>query len=220
MIQPPEPQTAFEWPIYADATFAGLAVLFPIPLLDWALEEYFRRRMPRTIARYRHHTLPLAVIRAANGPQHGCLATALRFLVRLPLELFKRIFRKLLYILTMKEATDQLSYYWQRAFLLDYTLAAGHLATVESAGQAQQAMEVVLKSTSSPMIALARIMLLSPLQVVRLLRRAFNSQTPLPAPQQQHILRQQWSAYQDYLQALAERYEQTYGRGPKSGLIE
>lgn len=60
MIPRPQPQTAFEWPIYADATFAGLAVLFPIPLLDWALEEYFRRRMPRTIARYRHHTLPLA----------------------------------------------------------------------------------------------------------------------------------------------------------------
>ncbi|MCL4299271.1 MAG: hypothetical protein KJ077_26285 [Anaerolineae bacterium] len=210
MIQRPRPQTAFEWPLYADATFAGLAVLFPIPLLDWALEEYFRRRMPRTIARHRRRTLPLAVIRAVNGPQRGCLSTGLRFLVRLPLELLKRIFRKLLYILTIKEATDQLSNYWQRAFLLDYALAAGHLNTVESARQAQQIMEEVLKSSPSPMIKLARMVLLSPLQVMRLLRRAFNSQTPIAAPQQQNVLRQQWSAYQDYLQALAERYQQTY----------
>lgn len=209
-MQHPQPQTAFEWPIYADATFAGLAVLFPIPLLDWALEEYFRRRMPRTIARHRRRTLPLAVIRAANGPQHGCLAAALNFLIRLPLELLKRIFRKLLYILTVKEATDKLNYYWQRAFLLDYALAADHLATVESARQAQQTVEEVLTSSPSPMIRLARMVLLSPLPVMRLLRRAFNSQTPIAAPQQQNILRQQWSAYQDYLQTLAERYEQTY----------
>lgn len=210
MSQPPQPQTAFEWPIYADATFAGLAVLFPIPLLDWALEEYFRRRMPRTIARYRHHSLPLAVVRTVNGPQRGCLATVLRFLLRLPLELLKRLFRKLLYILTIKEAADQLSTYWQRAFLLDYALAAGHLSTVETAHQAQQVIETVLKSTHSPMITLARMVLLSPLQVMRLLRRAFNSQTPVAAPQQQNILRQQWSSYRDYLQALALHYDQLY----------
>jgi hypothetical protein len=74
--------------------------------------------------------------------------------------------------------------------LLDYALAAGHLATVESARQAQQAMAEVLQSTASPMIALARMVLLSPLQVMRLLRRAFNSQTPVAAPQQQNVLRQ------------------------------
>jgi hypothetical protein len=179
-------------------------------MLDWALEEYFRRRMPRTIARYRRQTLPLAVVWTVNSRRRGCLATVLRFLVRLPLELFKRIFRKLLYFLTINEAAEQLSYYWQRAFLLDYALAAGHLSTVESAGQAQQAMEVVLKSTPSPMIALAKTVLMSPFQVMRLLRRAFSSKNPVAAPRQQNILRQQWSAYQDYLQTLAARYEQTY----------
>lgn len=117
----------------------------------------------------------------------------------------------------VKEATDKLSAYWQRAFLLDYALAAGHLATVESARQAQQIMEEVLKSSPSPMIRLARMVLLSPLQVMRLLRRAFNSQTPIVAPQQQNALRRQWSAYQDYLQALAERYEQTYRAGTEGG---
>jgi hypothetical protein len=67
MSEHPPPQSVFEWPVYADATFAGLAVLFPIIVLDWALEEYFRRRMPRTIARYHRQTLPLAVIWAVNG---------------------------------------------------------------------------------------------------------------------------------------------------------
>jgi hypothetical protein len=210
MTQQPQPQTAFDWPIYADATFAGLSVLMPIPLLDWLLEEYFRRRMPRTIARYRHRSLPVSIIQAVNGPQRGCLATALRFVIRVPIELLKRLVRKLLYFLTIKEATDQLSYYWQRAFLLDYALAAGHLTTVESAHQAQQVMEQVLNSTSSPLIALAKAVLTSPFQVMRILRRAFGNQTSVAAPQQETILRQHWSAYQNYLQTLAAQYDQLY----------
>jgi hypothetical protein len=210
MTQPLHPQTAFEWPIYADATFAGLAVLIPVPLLDWLLEEYFRRRMPRTIARHRHHTLPVSVIHAVNGPQYGCLATGFRLLIRIPIELLKRLVKKLFYILTLKEATDQLNYYWQRAFLLDYMLAADHLTTVESARRAQQAMEEVLRSTRSPLIALAKIVLTSPFQVMRILRRALSGQTSTAAPRQQTILQQHWSAYQEYLQTLATRYDQVY----------
>ena len=33
----------FDWLRYADATFAGLALLIPIPLLDVAFECFFRR---------------------------------------------------------------------------------------------------------------------------------------------------------------------------------
>lgn len=185
------PHTTFEWPLYADATFAGLAALFPIPLLDWALEEIFRRRMVRAIARYRGQPLPLEVVWALNGPKRGCLATGLRFLIRLPLELLKRLFRKLLYVLTVKEATDQLSYYWQRAFLLDYMLTAGHLVTTESARQAQQAMEETLRLTASPFIGLAKTVVTTPLRVIRLLGHALSRQAPVPMPQQQNFLRQQ-----------------------------
>ncbi|HMR66443.1 MAG TPA: hypothetical protein PKE64_20720, partial [Anaerolineae bacterium] len=52
--------TDFDWGVYADATMAGLAVLVPIPILDWLLEEIFRRRMPQAIARQRGQRLSSA----------------------------------------------------------------------------------------------------------------------------------------------------------------
>ena len=39
---PPQPNTTFDWLIYADATFAGLSVLIPIPIIDWIFENIFR----------------------------------------------------------------------------------------------------------------------------------------------------------------------------------
>ena len=62
--QPVDPQsiaTDFDWLVYADATFAGLAILIPFPFVDSLLEEYFRRRMARDIARRRGRTLSPAV---------------------------------------------------------------------------------------------------------------------------------------------------------------
>jgi hypothetical protein len=50
----PQPPAAFDWEVYANATFAGLAVLIPIPLVDWVFEEVFRRRMPAAIITYRN----------------------------------------------------------------------------------------------------------------------------------------------------------------------
>ena len=36
-----EAEVSFDWPMYADATFAGLSLLVPIPLLDWVFEQFF-----------------------------------------------------------------------------------------------------------------------------------------------------------------------------------
>jgi hypothetical protein len=47
----PEIATDFDWLVYADATFAGLAILLPFPFVDSWLEGYFRRRMPGDITR-------------------------------------------------------------------------------------------------------------------------------------------------------------------------
>lgn len=52
------PETAFNWAIYAGATLAGLSVLIPLPLLDVAFEQLFRRRMPGSIARARSRQIP------------------------------------------------------------------------------------------------------------------------------------------------------------------
>ena len=155
------PITQFDWQIYADATFAGLSLLIPIPLLDVAFEWFFRRRMARTIARRSPRdgggrTLPPTVLTAINRDPNawwqGCLTAPFKLL----LLFLKRLSRKLLYFLTIKEATDQLNYYWHRAFLLNYMMQRGDLDDVATAVPALRAMHTVLKShVSSPLSQLA-----------------------------------------------------------------
>ena len=120
--------TAFDWAVYADATFAGLAVLIPIPVVDFIVEEYFRRRMPRDIAARNGRTLhPGLVIRLnrrrADNQLLGCLLLPLR----LVFYLFRNIFRTVLYALSVVDAADNLGYYWHRAFLINYAVRRGHL---------------------------------------------------------------------------------------------
>lgn len=210
MTHNPEPRTAFEWPIYADATLAGLAVLIPFPLVDWLVEERFRRRMPAAIARYRGRSLPVPVLQALNGPQRGCIATTFLLLIQAPLKILKRLSQKVVYVLTIKAATDKLSDYWQRAFLLDYMLAAGHLATVESARRARQAMERVLQTTPSPLTRLAQLVVASTRRVFQTVRRAWRAPSGSGLPEQQTTMRQQWSEYETFLRELAACYDQAY----------
>ncbi len=136
----PQPRTNFDWSVYADATLAGLSVLIPIPLLDTVFETFFRRRMPRSIARSHGRVLPANIQAALRLNLRSWFQTYLMLPLTLTIGLVRRLSRKLLYFLTIKEAADALSQYWHRAFLLDYMLAAGHLETVASAHVARQAM--------------------------------------------------------------------------------
>ena len=146
----------FEWAIYVDATLAGLAILIPIPLLDLFFEWIFKRRMPQSIAKRNGRTLSPETVRQLNRSQLSCLGCLLW-----PLELvwllLKRTYRTILYFLTVKEATDKLSYYWHRAYLLDKMMERDDLATEEEAALAAQALHQVLESvTTSPLTQLAK----------------------------------------------------------------
>jgi len=146
----------FEWPIYVDATLAGLAVLIPIPLLDVLFEWIFKRRMPQAIARRNGRTLPPETISQLNRSQFSCLGCLLW-----PLELvwllLKRTYRTILYFLTIKDATDNLSYYWHRAYLLDLMMKRGDLDNHTDAPLAAAALHQVLDSlTISPLTQLAQ----------------------------------------------------------------
>lgn len=209
MNQSPQPRTSFEWPIYADATLAGLSVLVPVPLMDWVLEEHFRRRMPAAIARHSGQTLQLATIRVLNSSQRGCVATGVILLVQFPIQLLKRLSQKILYVLAIKEASDKLSYYWQRAFLLDYMLLVGHLTSVESTKQARDSMEQVIQATPAPFTILARAIIGNIHHVFSVLRRARHGDRDVLQPQQSQ-LRQQWGDYESFLQSLATKYEKVY----------
>lgn len=176
MNNSPHSHTTFDWAIYANATFAGLAVLFPIPIIDWLLEAFFRRRILSSIVNRRGHQLSPQVIRLLNNEQFGfksCLSGCFTLPFVFTFWLIKKISRKIIYFLTIKEATDQLSYYWHQAFLLDYMLLRGHLKDEQTALLAREAMTQVLESiTISPLIQLARQIMSSPRYILATIRQA------------------------------------------------
>lgn len=207
----PKPQTKFAWPIYADATLAGLSVLIPIIGLDWVFETIFRRRVPGAIAKYRQ--LPLADFAkdALNQSDKGCWATCLTLPLVLTIGLLKRLSRKLLYFLTVNEAADNVSYYWHRAFLVDYMLLAHHLDTPESAQIARQAMDEVLETTiTSPLHQLAEQVVRHTRHILRTLWRARKGKEDEMLQQKKSIMLEHWRDFDIYFKELAVQYEQTY----------
>jgi hypothetical protein len=146
----------FDWAIYVDATLAGLAILIPIPLVDLLFEWLFKRRMPQAIARRNGRTLSPETVRQLNRSNFSCMGCLLW-----PLELvwllLKRTYRTILYFLTIKDATDKLSYYWHRAYLLDLMMERGDLSGPEESALAAEALQQVLDNlTISPVTRLAQ----------------------------------------------------------------
>lgn len=206
-----KPPTKFAWPIYADATLAGLSVLIPIIGLDWVFETIFRRRMPGAIAKYRQ--LPLADFAkdTLNQSDKGCWATCLTLPLVLTIGLLKRLSRKLLYFLTVNEAADNVSYYWHRAFLVDYMLLAHHLDTPELAQIARRAMDEVLETTiTSPLHQLAEQVVRHTRHILRTLWRARKGKEDEMLQQKKSIMLEHWRDFDIYLKELAAQYEQTY----------
>lgn len=204
--------TDFEWSRYADATLAGLSVLIPVPFVDDAFERFFRKRIPGAVARSRGRTLPepvRTVLEEADADGRGGCAT---LPVRLVVELFKRLSRKLFYFLTIKQASDRLTYYWYRAFLVDHMLAAGHLDTPESARTAHQSMEELLATTTGPLSRVARQMVTQMRNVLPALRRARQGDEPEEVKQTRKQLELRWNEVAEHLGAVAARYDEVYAR--------
>jgi hypothetical protein len=204
--------TDFDWSRYADATLAGLSVLIPIPFVDDAFESYFRGRIPGAVARSRGGVLSdevRAVLEEEDAAgRGGCAALPARLVVGL----FKRLSRKLLYFLTVKQATDRLSHYWYRAFLMDHMLAAGHLESTGSARVAHQAMEELLATTVGPLPRLARQMVTQMRNVWPALRRARRGEEPDEVRQARNQLERRWNELAEHLDAVAARYDEAYAR--------
>jgi hypothetical protein len=165
----------FEWTIYADATCAGLSVLIPLPLVDLVFETIFRRRIPAKISKTRGSELlpriKIQLARPLNGSPawSGCLAVPL-LVIRYVLQ---RLWRKIIYIFAVKDATAALTEYWHRAFLIDHMIRVGHLATNADADLAVRVFRRVLSEIDpSPLTGLARQTVANARHVLRLLVRA------------------------------------------------
>jgi hypothetical protein len=211
MTDKPRPRTSFDWTMYADATLAGLATLIPLPFVDDLFESFFRRRMPAAIARSRGSALPPAAVAALRADRRrSLLQSCLLLPVTLTIGLLRRLSRKLLYFLTIKAASEKLSYYWHRAFLLDYMLAAGHAETEASIAAARQAMDEVLSNTSSPLIQLASQVVAGMGHVWRSLRLARRGTEDAEIQGARAQMARRWNDFAGYFEDVAARYERRY----------
>jgi hypothetical protein len=209
---PDAPRTDFDWSRYADATLAGLSVLIPVPFVDDAFEGFFRKRIPGAVARSRGRPLSgevRAVLDEADAANRGgCAALP----VRLTVGLLKRLSRKLLYFLTVKQATDSLSYYWYRAFLMDHMLASGHLDSPDSARDAHAAMEELLATTEGPFPRVAKQVVAQVRNVWPALRRARRGEEAEEVRETRNQLERRWSEIAEHLGDVAARYNEAYAR--------
>lgn len=208
--------TDFDWHIYADATFAGLAVLIPIPFLDSAIEEFFRRRMPRDIARWRGRMISQPANRIINQTRQGFWAGCLLWPLEALFFIARSIYRNLIFVLSIYDASVKMSYYWHRAFLLDYMIRRGDLDTPEKARRGAEAMKQAMGNLElSPFLKLAgqvldqaRRHLWSLMTAIfRFLRRGEATE----ATQRTWLgIAEQWASFKDYLLELADRYDRAY----------
>jgi len=202
-----------DWRIYADATCSGLSVLIPLPLVDLVFETIFRRRIPGKIAGARDSEISaetrVQLARPINDALSGagCLAVpfmAGRYIVR-------RLWRKIIYIFAVKDATGALTEYWHRAFLIDHMVRAGHLAPGVDTGLAVRVFRRVLQEIDpSPLTGLARQTVVSVRHVFRLLVRARRLGAAEVTKSIGEMMSSQWKVAEDSMGETASLYNQRY----------
>ena len=201
----------FDWAIYADATFAGLSPLIPLPFVDLAIEWYFRQKMIKTIAKRRQRMLSSAVIKAINHKSQGCWG-CLWWPFWVVIELLKEFWRTIFYFLAIKNSITALSYYWHRAFLLAYSLDCGHLDNVTTALIANRAIEQsIAQESADPLRQIAQELLQGTNHRLRTiwgwLRRREEDANVVQTKRQMAMA---WQNLGGYLVGFASRYVDHY----------
>ena len=203
----------FEWAIYADATCAGLSVLIPLPLVDLFFETIFRRRIPGRIAKVRESEVAPATKAQLARPVNaslswtGCIAVPFmvgRYIIR-------RLWRKIIYIFAVKDATTALTEYWHRAFLIDHMVHAGHLAPgVDTVLAVRVYRQVLQEIDPSPLTGLARQTVANARHVLRLLVRARRLGAAEVTKSLGEVLSSHWKVASESLVATSHRYNELY----------
>lgn len=102
-----------------------------------------------------------------------------------------------------------LSYYWHRAFLLDYMFAAGHLADGPAADVAREALDETLKeANTSPLGKVAVQVINNSRHVWRtLLRVRRRDEEDEVVAESRSMMDDQWEEAAGYLKTLAAHYQ-------------
>jgi hypothetical protein len=213
------PDSLYDWHVFADATCAGLSVLIPLPLVDLVFESTFRRRIPGTISRFRLSPVEAAVKRKLGGPLHdplslhgcfGALFAAVKYILR-------RIWRKIIYILAIKDAATALTEYWHRAALIDHMVRAGHLEPGVDTTLAVEIYSGVLREIDpSPLIGLARQTIANVHHVLRLLIQARRLGAVAVTRSLGDLLASQWRVADQSLKTTTRLYNRRYASAVES----
>ena len=188
-------------------------MLIPLPLVDSIFETVFRRRIPGTIARARRREVaPLVrgrLGRAVDGSLslQGCLKL---FLAAVGYVL-RKIWRKIIYVFTIKDAATALSEYWHRAYLIDHMTRAGHLETGVDTDLAVQVFNRTLREADlSPLMGLARQTVANAHHVLRILARARRLGAAEVARSLGDVLASHWKGAEASLVGVGEDYNRRY----------
>ncbi len=164
--------------LVADSVLTGLCPLIPVPLLDDFARDLLRKRLVSRLAM--ESGTPVADGEAkilacgyqppgVDGCARGCMRMALlRPIIFLITLIFRKITRKILFFLTIKDAVETFSRTFHEAYLLRHALALGILREPVLAGngptqvdprllEVRGAVEAVVRSTDTrPVTSVAR----------------------------------------------------------------
>jgi hypothetical protein len=204
----------FDWRVFADATCAGLSMLVPVPLVDIFFERIFRRRIPGTIGRVREKTIA-SEVRAELGRPVEAPSSFVSGCLWLPIKVGKyiltRLWRKIIYIFTVKDAAVALAEYWHRAYLIDHMTRGGHLSPEADTDLAIDVFNRVLREIDpSPLFVLAERTVDSAKHVFRLLLRARKLGAVEVMRSFGDLLESQWDMAEARFWETAIRYNEMY----------
>ncbi|MCB0046645.1 MAG: hypothetical protein KDD92_14580 [Caldilineaceae bacterium] len=209
---------SFDWIIYRDATLAGLSALLPLPFLDDAAEERFRKQMPQSIAARRDYDLSAQRLKQINANPINLvrrIKNVALWPIKLPQRFLSRIWRKAVYVFTIRRAVVSLSHYWQRAFLIDYMICSGYLEDDETAQAAIAAMRTILEEREPDTLTELAVDTLRAIPgVSRLARSGLSSLRKRDEEAEeldrivQQFMRNNWSRYATYFDRLADQYDE------------
>ena len=112
----------------------GMTPLVPVPLLDDWAGDVLRRRLAADLAQHHGAVIPSADLEilalgkreiTASGCLKGCATSALGLAHKLVLKIFRKLARKILFFLTVKDCVDTFSRAFHEGYLLRHALASG-----------------------------------------------------------------------------------------------
>ena len=108
--------------IARQAVLVGLAALLPIPFIDIWLQGRLRAELTRGLARHHHVSVEPKTVQALSSVKQNLLMGCVLGVIWWPI---KKLIRKIVYILAVKDALDALSDTLIRGWMLDLVFARG-----------------------------------------------------------------------------------------------